>query len=165
MTSVKILDKMGNEAKEKLPSFRDHNNGALLVELCEKAIALCNTYNLYNNDGDWKAVAQAQHCALYGKCKNTWQKLMGNTRNCDTNGSDKHKRICQQLCQGEFRERVYLDQRVAMRAGLKYKGHDHEKRVNKLMIYLAENATKLTEEESAAISSPQCSRPAREWSK
>ena len=40
-----------------------------------------------------------------------------------------------------------------MRAGLTYKGHDHEKAVkcmytvNNLMIYLAENATKFTPEE------------------
>ena len=66
-TYVKILDEMGNKAKEKLPNFRDDNNGAILVELCEKAIALCNTYNLYNDNGDWKTVAQAQYRALYGE--------------------------------------------------------------------------------------------------
>ena len=74
-------------------------------------------------------------------------------RKYGTNGADKHKRICQQLCQEELGEQVYLDQRAVMRAGLKYKGHDHEmaaKRmytVNNLMIYLAENATKFTAEE------------------
>ena len=144
---------MGNKAKEKLPNFRDDNNGALLAELCEKAIALCSTYNLYNNNGDWKAVAQAQYRALYGKCKNTWQELMNNTRNYGTNGADKHKIICQRLCQEELVKRVYLDQRAVMRDGLKYKGHDYEKAVkclytvNNLMIYLAENATKFTPEE------------------
>ena len=45
-TSVKISDEMGNEEKEKLLNFRDDNNGSLLVDLCEKAITLCNTYNL-----------------------------------------------------------------------------------------------------------------------
>ena len=48
---------------------------------------------------------------------------------------------------------MYLNQRAAMREGLKYKDHDHEKVVkrmhtlNNLMIYLAENATKFTPEE------------------
>ena len=78
---------------------------------------------------------------------------MSNTRNYGANGADKHKRICQQLCQEELGKRVYLDQRVAMRDGLKYKDHHHEKAVKRLytvknlMIYLAENATKLTPEE------------------
>ena len=64
-TSVKILDDMSNEVKEKLPNFRDDNEGALLVELCKKSIAICETYDLYNANGDWKAVAQAQHRAMY----------------------------------------------------------------------------------------------------
>ena len=74
-TSVKILDEMGNKAKEKLLNFRDDNNGELLVELCEKAITLCKTYVLYNDTGDWKAVAQPKHRVMYGKCKKTWQEL------------------------------------------------------------------------------------------
>ena len=61
-TSVKILDDMGSKAKDKLPNFRDNNNGVLLVKLREKAIASCKTY---------KTVAQAQYHVLYGKCKNT----------------------------------------------------------------------------------------------
>ena len=65
-TSGKIVDKMGNKAKEKLPNFRDDNNRALLVELCKKVIAFCKTYELYNDNGDWKAVAQAQQRAMYG---------------------------------------------------------------------------------------------------
>ena len=97
-TSVKILDDMDNMAKEKLPNFRDDNRGALLVELCEKSIAICEAYDLYNDNGDWKIVAQAQYRALYGEYKNTWQELMNNTRNYGTNGTNKHKRICQQLC-------------------------------------------------------------------
>ena len=78
---------------------------------------------------------------------------MDNTRNYGTNGADKHKKNCQQLCKEEFVERVYLNQRVAMRAGLKYEGHGHKKAakriytVNNLMIYLAENATKFTAED------------------
>ena len=67
---------MDNIAKEKLPNFRDDNRGALLVELCEKSIAICEAYDLYNGNGDWKTVAQAQYRALYGECKNTWQDLM-----------------------------------------------------------------------------------------
>ena len=86
---------MGNEAKEKLPNFRDDNNGALLVKLCEKAITLCKTYNLYNDNSDWKTLAQTQHCALYGKYENTWQELMNNNRNYGTNGANKRKRVCQ----------------------------------------------------------------------
>ena len=105
-TSVKILDKMGNEAKEKLPNFRDDNNGALLVELCEKAITLYKTYNLYDENGDWKAVTQAQHRAMYGECKKTRQELMGNTRNYGMSGANKHKKMCQQLCQEELGEQV-----------------------------------------------------------
>ena len=105
-TSVKILDKMGNGRKEKLPNFRDDNNGALLVELYEKAITLCKMYDLYDNNGDRKAVAQAQHRTLYGECKNTWQGLMGNTHNYGTNRADKHKIICQRLCQEELGKRV-----------------------------------------------------------
>ena len=71
---------------------------------------------------------------------------MNNTRNYSANKADKHKRMCQKLCQEKLGERVYLDQR--MRAGLKYEGHDHDKAakrlytVNNLIIYLAENATK-----------------------
>ena len=48
---------------------------------------------------------------------------------------------------------MYLDQRAAMREGLKYEDHGHEKAVkrmyavNNLMLYLAENATKFTPEE------------------
>ena len=86
-TSVKILDDMCNQAKERLPNFRDGNKGALLVELCEKSIAACEAYDLYNDNGDWKTVAQAQYRALYGKCKNAWQELMNNTRNHGTNGA------------------------------------------------------------------------------
>ena len=72
-------------------------------------------------------MAQIQHRAMYGKCKKTWQELMDNTLNYGMNGADKHKRICQQLCQEELSKQVYLDQCTAMRAGLKYEGHDHEK--------------------------------------
>ena len=69
---------------------------------------------------------------------------MNKTRNYGTNGADKHKRICQRLCQDELGKRVYLDQRAAMRDGLKYEGRDHKKAVkrlytvNNLMIYLAD---------------------------
>ena len=58
-TSVKILDNMDNKAKEKLPIFRDDNNGALLVEFYEKSIAICEAYDMYNDNGDWKTVTQA----------------------------------------------------------------------------------------------------------
>ena len=78
-TFVKILDEMDNEAKKKLLNFRDNNNGALLFQLCEKAITLCKTYGLYNDNGDWKAMAQAQHRAMYGECKNS-EPI--NTREC-----------------------------------------------------------------------------------
>ena len=68
-----------------------------VVELCEKAIARCKTHELYNNNGDWKAVAQAQNRAMYGKCKKTWQVLMDNTRNYGANGADNNMKMCQQL--------------------------------------------------------------------
>ena len=120
---------------------------------------------MYNGNGDWKTVAQAQYRALCGKCKNTWQDLMSNTRNYGANGGDKHKRMCQRLCQEEIGKRVYLDQRAAMRGGLKYDGHDHEKAVmrlytvNNLMIYLAENATKFTPEEMCRNIIPAMLKP------
>ena len=43
-TSVNIIDEMGNEAKEKLPNNRDDDNGALLDKICQKVIAVCETY-------------------------------------------------------------------------------------------------------------------------
>ena len=52
---------------------------------------------------------------------------------------------------------MYLNQRAAMRAGLKYEGHDHEKAakrlytINNLMIYLEGNATKFAAEEMSDI--------------
>ena len=78
-------------------------------------------------NGDWKAVTQAQHRVMYGECKETCQVLMENTRNYFTDGADKHKTMCQELCQEELSEKVHLNQCVAMRVGLKYEGHDHEK--------------------------------------
>ena len=137
----------------------------MLVELCKKSIAICEAYDLYNDNGDWKTVAQAQYRALYGECKNTLQELMNNTRNYGTNGADKHKRICQRLCQEELGKRVYLDQRAAMRAGLKYEGHNHKKAanrlytVNNLLVYLAENATKFTTGEMCCNIIPAMLKP------
>ena len=120
---------------------------------------------MYNDNGDWKTVAQAQDRELHGKCKNTWQELMNNTRNYDTNGADKHKRICQQLYQEELGKQVYLDQRAAMRECLKYEGHDHKKAakrmytINNLMVYLAENTTKFTVEEMCHDMIPAMPKP------
>ena len=90
---------------------------------------------------------------------------MDNARNYGTNGANKHKRICQQVCQEEFGERVYLNQRAAMHAGLKYEGHDHKKAskciytVNILMMYLAENAAKFTTEEMCRDIIPAMLKP------
>ena len=64
---------------------------------------------------------------MYGECKQTWQVLIKNTRNYDANRANKHKRMCQKLCQKELGERVYLDQRTTMCAGLNHESHDHEK--------------------------------------
>ena len=50
-------------------------------------------------------------------------------RNYGTNEAYKHKRFCQQLCQEELGEQVYLNQRAVMRAGLKLEGsqaHVHD---------------------------------------
>ena len=47
-----VLDDMDNEVNEKLTNYRDGNNGALLVKLCQKASAICETYALYNENGD-----------------------------------------------------------------------------------------------------------------
>ena len=37
-TSIKLVDKDGNEEKERLPSYRDNDNAAIVLTLCEKAI-------------------------------------------------------------------------------------------------------------------------------
>ena len=42
-TSIKVLDNMDNEVKDKLPNFRDNIKQAILVELCQKSIAICET--------------------------------------------------------------------------------------------------------------------------
>ena len=65
----------------------------------------------------------------------------------------------------ELDRRVYLDQRTAMREGLNYEGHDHEKAVkrmymvNNFMIYLTENATKFTLEEMCRDIIPAMLKP------
>jgi len=164
-TSVKILDETENEVKEKLPNFRNDDKEALLVKLCKKEIGVCQTYNLYNEAGDWKAVAQAQHRAMYGECEEAWSDLVDDVRNWGANGANKHKAMCQKICQSELGERVFLDQRAAMRAGLSYQGHDHERAVkrlytlNNLMEYLAENATKFSPEEMCRDIIPACLKP------
>ena len=102
---------------------------------------------------------------MYGECKEYWKDLLNDIRDWGANGASKHKRMCQRLCQSELGERVYLDQRAAMRAGLDYKGHDHEKAVkriytiNNLMVYLAENATKFSAEELCRDIIPACLKP------
>ena len=50
--SVKILDGMDNEAKEKIPNYTQSGLGALLVKLMQKLMAIDKTYNLYNKDSD-----------------------------------------------------------------------------------------------------------------
>ena len=50
ITSVDILDEMDKAVKEKLPNNRDDDNGALLVKLCQKVIAVFATYKLYNKN-------------------------------------------------------------------------------------------------------------------
>ena len=47
MISVEIFDEMNKEVKEKIPDNRGENNGALLVKLCQKVFAVCETYKLY----------------------------------------------------------------------------------------------------------------------
>ena len=60
---------------------------------------------------------------------------------------------------------MYLNQRDAMRNGLKYEGHDHKKvvkrlyTVNNLMIYLAGNATKFTPEKMCRDIIPAMLKP------
>ena len=60
---------------------------------------------------------------------------------------------------------MYLDQRAAMREGLKCEGHGHEKAVkcmytiNNLMIYLAENAKKFTPEKMCRDIIPAMLKP------
>ena len=90
---------------------------------------------------------------------------MNDTLNWGAYGADKHKIMCQKLCQSELGERVLLDQRATMRAGFNYEGHDHEKAVkrlytfNNLMIYLAENATKFSVEELCCDIIPAMLKP------
>ena len=121
MTSVKILENMDNKVKEKLPNYRDDNNRALLVDLYQKVVAICKTYALYNGNGNWKIVAQAQHHAMYGECKETWQEYMNDTHNWGANEANKHKRTCQKLCQWELGGRVFLDQCAASARALSTK--------------------------------------------
>ena len=67
---------------------------------------------------------------------------MNNTRNYGTNKADKHKNICQRLCQEETGKQVCLDQRTAMRECLKYEGHGHEKAIKRL--YTVKNLINLS---------------------
>ena len=60
-TSIKMVDDDGNEEKERLPNFRDNDNGAIVLTLCKKAISLCIVYELYDDNGSWKRVLCAQH--------------------------------------------------------------------------------------------------------
>ena len=51
MISVEIFDEMNKELKEKIPDNRGENNGTLLVKLCQKVFAVCETYKSYNENG------------------------------------------------------------------------------------------------------------------
>ena len=65
-SSIKILEEMDNSVKEKLPNYRDDNNRLLLVKLCQKIIAACETYALYNESGDVRCGdGKKTSCAAY----------------------------------------------------------------------------------------------------
>ena len=73
--------------------------------------------------------------------------------------------MCKKLCQEGIGKGVYLDQSAAMRAGLKYEGHNHKKSakclytVNNLMIYLTENATEFTADQMCRDIIPAMPKP------
>ena len=110
-------------------------------------------------------MAQAQHRTMYGECKKTQQELMNDTRDYAVNGADKHKRMCQKLCQEELGKRVYLDQCVAIRAGrtkvtaTRRRPSTYTQSTTLSMIYLAENATKFTAEEMCRNIIPAMLKP------
>ena len=129
-------------------------------------MTIFKTYNVYNEDDDWKDVVQVHHGSMYGKCKETWQELINDVRSWNANGSSKHNTMCQQLCQSDLGEcGVFLGQRVAMRTGLNYWSHDHEKAakilgtINGLMKFLAMNVTKFSPEEMRRGVIPACLKP------
>ena len=52
-------------------------------------------------------------------------KLINNTNDWGRGGTNKHKRIVQELCKKVFKKRGYENQKDEMRDGLPYQGNDH----------------------------------------
>ena len=98
----------------------------------QNSIEHCVICNLYNREGDWRAIVQAQHRALNGEYKDTWADLIGDIRNWGVDGQRKYENMYQKLCQAIFKEKAYYDQCDTMRAGPLYQGHDPEKAIKKI---------------------------------
>ena len=84
--SLRLVDALGNEVKEKLDNWRDGYDGRILVNMLVKSIEICNTCSLYTNDRQWQDVVQAISRALSGRCQRElnallWEiKQLGNAR-------------------------------------------------------------------------------------
>ena len=79
-----------------------------------KSISICNKHSLYNGDGDWKAIIKAVSRALAGTCEKHLDKLINDTNDWGRGGSDKHKRIVQELCEKIFKKKGYENQKDAL---------------------------------------------------
>ena len=167
-TSIKMTDSDGNEVKERLPNYTDNENPAIALTQCEKAISLCNVYELYDNDGSWKCIVRAQHRALTGDCKDFMGELITELRDWKNNGKAKHKKMCQKLCCEIMGNDAYNNQKDAMRAGLAYQGHDHHDMAKKLwkindsLEFMAEEAKKFTVRELCCEIIPSMLKPRAE---
>ena len=91
-TSIKMVDRDGNKVEEKLPDYHNNDNTVVALTLCEKAISLCNVYELYDNKGSWKRILRAQHRALTGDCEDFSGESIAKVRDWKNNGKAKHKK-------------------------------------------------------------------------
>ena len=129
--------------------------------MLSKSISICKKYNLYNNTGDWKAVAQGASRALTGKCEKEWDKLVDDLNNWNAGGANKHKVLVQKPSQKVFKKKGYETQKDAMREGLSYQGHDHREAIEQLYelnssyLSFAKTQACSTKKTSVATSSPR----------
>ena len=164
-TAIKLNDALNNQVKERLDDWRDGDNARILIDVLSKSISICKKYNLYNNTGDWKAVAQGVSRALTGKCKKEWDKLVNDLNNWNAGGANKHKLLVQKFSQKVFKKKGYETQKDAMREGLSYQGHDHREAIeqlyelNKLLPFLCEDASSFDEEDFCRNVIPATLRP------
>ena len=96
-----------NEVKEKLDCWQDGDDGRVLIQILVKSIEIANNYSLYDGDGRWQAVVQAISRALTGRCQREFNTLVKAVTNWRANGTNKHKRLVQQLCEKIFKKKAY----------------------------------------------------------